>query len=985
MTACADDAPQPANDAATAPPEAVTVTVVATATPTNPAPEDTPAPPANTATPSAKPQLAANVATPTSPPVPAQTSKPTPAPPATPTPAPTSTPVANDRQSGSVTWTFPPTIDGEYLHFAGEISSPSLLEEFILKDNPYCSQFQLYRGSGQRDWAAGVAEPLLVGWYYHEIPGAAVINGRINPATGQFSITARINHKSLAEAGNLHLTLESRVGLGPDGFCLPSETFSEIPVVSGRIPEGLKVVEHYHLNAIQWSVPPAITGDTMQFAGQASPGAVRLTYQDGYCGQFHLYEYSAGSYHYIDLISPLLPSGRFWTESTFAEVTSQRTTADGIFEATVKLNGPSLKNYRNLVLAVETPAVWDSNANQCGDSETLSAIDILSSPAMLSPMPTPAPVLPPTPAATPSPTPRIATPEPTPMPTATPAAMPETTPAPTLAPGAMEFSQYDTQNTRWLKGQHPDLYEQIQSFPWATDGLTESERENIDDLLYIGANDLDNLRNALNLPWVQDDITESEEETLKHLHWIALDDPDAVRKIIAMPFLESLEYDDLLAVQAMKSLEYDGLLSALMDTPEGQMGFTDAQTTLVAAAGTLKNRQEVQRLLNPGYAKVQSVSAGTTRSPDLKISIVRTGTQPQPGTPKIVRDAVELVEGMMQLPLTVSHVIVVLNQHAVFSGAAGVNFGFAFSYLPEMESDETPLGRHLFRSGVTHEVSHYFWRRNADWIDEGLANVTEHIYGVEAGLSPGLLQANRQDCETPDLQTLATLDPGRDSAQFYCNYYLGQLLFQELLETMGQAEFEQRLRQLYQLSLEAEDPDDPPGISEIRQAFHGQTAIINKHWSGRLNAPENRPYDDAGAYRNHGLVEWLQFPVYNGRTVKLEGKLLGDAVFQDVNLKNPSSEGLYYSNFTIYSADGGGYVGSILPGDNWILNPADAAASTHNYYPETRTFTVEFPFPAALGEPSDYTILVLGFPDESRTPYIRKHTDILGFARIRSP
>ena len=112
---------------------------------------------------------------------------------------------------------------------------------------------------------------------------------------------------------------------GPTGFCLPSDTYSETPVTHGKIPDFLKSANHYHLDAIQWTTPPTITGDTMQFAGKSSPGLVRLTWQEGYCSQFHLYELDERGYHYIDNISPSLPSGRFWTDPVTAEVTSQRT------------------------------------------------------------------------------------------------------------------------------------------------------------------------------------------------------------------------------------------------------------------------------------------------------------------------------------------------------------------------------------------------------------------------------------------------------------------------------------------------------------------------------------------------------------------------------------------------------------------------------------------------------------------------------------
>ena len=820
----------------------------------------------------------------------------------------------------------------------------------------------MYRGIGQQDWAAGVAEPLPAGWFYEGVPKVAIVNGRINPDTGQFSVTARINDNALANTKNLYLSVESRVALGADGFCLASDTYSQTPIASGKIPDDLKSAEHYHLDVIQWTVSPTITGDTMRFTGKTLPGNLRLTWQEGYCSQLELYELDERGYHYIDSINPLLPAGRSWTNPTIAEVTSQRMDVDGYFEAMVKLRSNALQEYRNPVLLVTAPSASDSKTNQCAESDVLSAIDIRSSTAVLAPTPIPAATLPPTP------TPTEAPPTPTPVPS---------TPTPALP------ALHNTQNTQWLKGRYPALYRQIQELPWVEDGLSERERETIDELLYIGVGDIANLRAVIRLAWVGDEISETEKDAIYWLRALNFENEKAAADLIAMPFLESLEYDDVLAIRGIHSLAYDGLLYALIETPAWQRGFDDNQTTLVAAIGTLNNGPEISRMMSPDYADIETFSGGTERTTDLKISIVRTGTQPQSWTSEGVRDAVEFAERTMQLPLPVRHVLLVLNDNAVIGGFAGVNHGHAISYRPKYEEGQRPYDRHILQSGIIHEVAHYFWGNNEDWIDEGLANIFEFMYGIEKGISPGLLKNRREDCEVHDLESLASHNPARAEVQFICNYYLGQLLFQELLETLGEAEFSKKLREFYRLSLAEREAGETAGIGIVRQVFRNQAAIIDKHWSGKLNAPENRPYDEAGLYRSHALVEWKQFPVYDRGTVTLQGELLGEAVFQDVDLKNPKRNERYTSNFTISAANGSRHVGSILPGDDWVFGPEDAGASKHHYYPATGEFILEFPFPKILGEPSDYVVVVWGFQDETRTPFIGEKIDILGYARIR--
>ncbi len=855
----------------------------------------------------------------------------------------------------------------------------------MLGDNPYCSQFQLYRGKNQQNWAASIEEPLPVGWHYDEVTEVIIFNGWIDSDTGEFSATAKINDKSLSDVKDLYLSVESRVALGADGFCLPSESYSQILVEKGEIPNKFKSSRHYHSDAIQWDSPPTIIDDTMRFSGKALPGVMRLTWQEGYCSQFHLYELDESGYHYIDSISPMLPAGRFWTDPVIAEVTSQSTGADGTFEATVKVDGNALRKYRNPVLVVEGPSVLDSNTNQCSDSEVLSGIDIQSSSVLLSP----------TPAATLTP-----------------------------LPLASLLTAHNTQNMRWLEGAHPALYRQIQGFPWAQDGLSEREAKTIDELLYIGVGNISNLRACLNLAWVQDDIseteygaiyrlqalayenedaaasiiampwyqdsiTDTEQNAIRWLHGLAYNDKDAAATVIGMPFLTTLEYDDVLAIWGMHSLAHDDLLAALMDTPAWQSGFTDAQTTLVAAAGTLNDRQEVTRMMNPGYADIETLSRGTELTPDLKISIVRTGSKSQPWTAEGVRSAIEFAERTMQLPLPVSHVITVLNEKAFTENFVGTNFGFAFGYDPEDEQPRDTFDGHYFQSGLVHEVAHYYWRVNEDWIDEGVASTFEYMYGAETGLSPGLLEVtSRENCTVHDLQTLTGLNPDKqeDFDQFHCNYYLGQSLFLELLESLGDDEFRKGLHELYRLSQIAEDANETPGIAEVRQAFHNQAETVEKHWSGKLNAPENRPFDEGVDRTGHDLIQWDQYPTYDGDSVTFRGTLLGDAVLSNETLRD-ATEGNTYQNFTLSLADEYEFLGIILPPVSderyWTLDdPGDTNAIEYGL--EDRSFTIKFRLRQGLKNPQDYVVIVWGYPDATRTPYIGDNIDILGYARIRT-
>ena len=260
----------------------------------------------------------------------------------------------------------------------------------------------------------------------------------------------------------------------------------------------------------------------------------------------------------------------------------------------------------------------------------------------------------------------------------------------------------------------------IQEFPWVQDGLSDIERQATDELAYIGV------------------------ENIAHL-----------RAAVAMPFLRTLDTADLLAIRAMKTLAYRDLLAGLLEHPTVRLGINDAQLTRIAAAGAFYDEVNMGKVLDPAQTTVETWSGSTALTPNLRISIVRASEGP-PETTDAVTEAVEFVEQVMQLPLPTDHVVLVMDDAAVPQAFAGSNFGFAIAYKPEYEQPDKSWEWRRLQHGLVHEVAHYFWSGNADWMDEGLANTVEYLYGAEAGLSPGQLKPQRNDCEAHDLKILST-------------------------------------------------------------------------------------------------------------------------------------------------------------------------------------------------------------------------------------
>ena len=592
-----------------------------------------------------------------------------------------------------------------------------------------------------------------------------------------------------------------------------------------------------------------------------------------------------------------------------------------------------------------------------------------------------APTLTPQPTYTPVPTP-TRYPTPTRQPTATP--FPTPRPTPTSTPVLLSSQLHDTQNTRWLARAYPDVARRIKTLPWVQDGISDLEGKAIDELVYLGVGNIDNLRAVLLLPWVQDAITDTEYDLLYWLRALDYQDADAASEVIAMPFLESPDVTDALAIRAMYALAAEGVLHYLVPTALFQDGITDTDTTLVAAVGTLhRDADAVRWVLTPGVASIESVAAGTELTPELRISIVRTGSQSRPGTVETTREAITFIERMMQVPLPTEHVIVVLDDSAITPGYAGTNHGFAFSYSPEYETRQGTYEWRLLQSAFVHEVAHYYWGGNADWLDEGVATILEYVYGIGNGLSRGQLLTKRGNCEAHDLEMLTLWNPDLNNSAFLCNYYLGEHLFLELLEAVGRQEFTALLQDLYRVALPVREAGGTPGIAEVRLVFAGQRAIVDKHWSGALNAPENRPFDEGVDRTSHDVIQWGQYPTYDGHSVTFSGTLLDGAVLAAETIEQAKASG--QQPFTLSLANAYEFAGFILPqltdGNSWILHDGDSVADTYSLGDDT--FTITFPFPEALGNPSDYVVIIGGYQDSSRTPRIGSNADNLGYARIR--
>ena len=94
------------------------------------------------------------------------------------------------------------------------------------------------------------------------------------------------------------------------------------------------------------------------------------------------------------------------------------------------------------------------------------------------------------------------------------------------------------------------------------------------------------------------------------------------------------------------------------------------------------------------------------------------------------------------------------------------------------------------------------------------------------------MTASKYPCSRADnIQQLETASAGKQDPEFRCNYSLGERIFLNLLQTIGEVPFREGAQRLYDQSLSGDGGAD---VEEVRAAFNSPE-IVKKWYSG------NRP------------------------------------------------------------------------------------------------------------------------------------------------
>ena len=380
---------------------------------------------------------------------------------------------------------------------------------------------------------------------------------------------------------------------------------------------------------------------------------------------------------------------------------------------------------------------------------------------------------------------------------------------------------------------------------WVRDGINDLEVKTIEELSYIAYENAELGLSVVALGWVQDGIDDHlEVRAIGELSYIAYENAGAASWIVVMPFVETIEPPDVSALQSLSGLvafepkTFEAVRShaALRDGISNDLAPIVA--TLHGVAET--NPGLINVLLDPNRVSLEERTISLPLAGDVILAIIRT----RPSTANSMNrleHAVRTAERFMGLPLPTNYVGV-LYENAVPVSSGGANFGTHIALLPENDIDD---GNHEAPSsgrGIPHEVAHYYWSGNADWMDEGAAGLMGYI--IEGARTGKPVRPTSLPCAyATTIAELEGLGISLGNAEFGCNYSLGDRLFVDLYRTLGDEQFRQGFRALYRAS--EMDHDDYPGtsvgIEHVRRAFRSddgaERAVIARWYDGTV------PYD----------------------------------------------------------------------------------------------------------------------------------------------
>ena len=384
----------------------------------------------------------------------------------------------------------------------------------------------------------------------------------------------------------------------------------------------------------------------------------------------------------------------------------------------------------------------------------------------------------------------------------------------------------------YIAGDNVVLATRLVSLPWLADGLDEAERITTERLQWIASEDVELAKAIAYKPWMKDSLTNDAARAVNSLYYINYEDTALAKSIAAMPFLDTLEPTDAAVLESLSWLAYTEIfaLREVLAHPTLEGGITDEWAPVVALMDAVNEAAPafLRPLLDPEQATVERRSITLPHSGATDLAIIRTA----PGAPRsmnLLEHSVGSVEKFMGTALPTNYVGLLFGT-AVLGYSGGTNYGAYFVMLPKYDADDGSDADDYAGHLMAHEVAHYYWRGNPNWLDEGLAELLASVSENER--TGAAVSIDYTYCPAGDnIALLERLDAAGVIYDYRCNYALGGQFFLELYNALGDAAFRQGLRNLYLASLVEDYADEfdgsPVGIRQIQDAFQSDASVVN--------------------------------------------------------------------------------------------------------------------------------------------------------------
>ena len=325
---------------------------------------------------------------------------------------------------------------------------------------------------------------------------------------------------------------------------------------------------------------------------------------------------------------------------------------------------------------------------------------------------------------------------------------------------------------------------------------------------------------------------------IEKLSYLANQDSAAALSIVRMPFVAAIEPPDVAALWSLSSLAAfnPGMFATVMQHPAVGDGISDGDARIVAVLDGVADTNPglINVLLDPLQVQTEQRTVALPLTGNVELFIVRTSTGAARSM-DLLEHSVRNAEEYMASPLPTRYVGL-LFEDAVIGGFDGTNFGTHIAILPEYDVDDESHYAAGSGSIIAHEVAHYYWSGNADWVDEGAADLMASI--IDSRRTGRSVAATNYPCAyVATIAELEGLAVSREDAAFVCNYALGERLFVDLYRTLGEEPFRTGFRELYATSQVKDDADDldgaSVGIEHVGEAFRsvsGAEAVVITRW-----------------------------------------------------------------------------------------------------------------------------------------------------------